>query len=70
MCVFTVGVRQAAAAGVQSHDRQFHRRLAAAAPREGSFVPINAANNKAETSMVAMVTPEIGLFELPTSPAI
>ena len=45
-------------------------KMAPAAPFAGSLVPINNNNNKAVISMVAIVTPEIGLFEEPTSPAI
>jgi hypothetical protein len=33
-------------------------------------VPMRANSRIAEKSIVAMVTPEIGLFELPTIPAI
>src|SRR5690625_5486512 len=32
--------------------------------------PINARSISADDKMVAMVTPEMGLFELPTNPAI
>ncbi len=43
--------------------------IAAAAPLPES-VPINANKIREAVSIVAMVTPEMGLLELPTNPAI
>src|SRR5690349_5543686 len=43
--------------------------IAATGPLEDSF-PINANKMRDEVSIVAIVTPEIGLLELPTNPAI